>query len=123
MRRAGRVKGTAAFFGNLLGVKPIIISDADGVQTPIKKVKGRQNSITEIVNLLKESIVEPEKQTVYVVHADCPEEAEALKQRILAEIPCRDVFVNYIGPIVGASIGPDAIGVFAFGKPVTYRIG
>ncbi len=123
LRRAGRVKGTAAFFGNLLGVKPIIISDADGVQTPIKKVKGRQNSITEIVNLLKESIVEPEKQTVYVVHADCPEEAEALKQRILAEISCRDVFVNYIGPIVGASIGPDAIGVFAFGKPVTYRIG
>ena len=121
LKRAGRVKASAAFFGNLFGVKPIIISDADGVQAGFKKVKGRETSIREIVNLLKETIVEPEKQTVYVLHADSAEDAEKLKQTVLENIPVKDVFVSYIGPIIGASIGPDALALFGFGQEVTFR--
>ncbi len=124
LRRAGRVKGTAAFFGNLFGVKPIIIADAEGNQTPIKKVKGRKTSFAELVSLLKEAVVGHEPgadQYIYIAHADCAEEAEELKAMVLAEIPCKGVRIGYIGPIVGASIGPDAIGVFAFGKEVTFR--
>ncbi|MBR2467138.1 MAG: DegV family protein [Clostridia bacterium] len=122
--KAGRVKGPAAFFGNLLGVKPIIISDADGEQAAYKKVKGRRASFEEIANLLKESIVNPEEQTVYVVHADCQdEEVKELADIVRAAIPCKDVHVGIIGPIIGASIGPDAVGVFAFGRTVEFRIG
>ena len=124
MHKAGRVKGAAAFFGNLLGVKPILISDADGVQTPIKKVKGRQNSFEEIVNLLKEAIENPEEQTVYLAHSDCSkEEVEQLKSMVREAIPCKDIYVSYIGPIIGGTIGPDAIALAAFGKEVTYRVG
>ncbi|MBQ3040259.1 MAG: DegV family protein [Clostridia bacterium] len=124
LHQAGRVKGAAAFFGNLLGVKPILISDADGVQTPIKKVKGRQNSFEEIVNLLKEAIENPEEQTVYLAHSDCSkEEVEQLKEMVKAAVPCKDIYVSYIGPIIGGSIGPDAVALAAFGKEVTYRVG
>lgn len=120
LKRAGRVKASAAFLGNLFGVKPILISDKNGDQVPIKKVKGRQTSLNEIANLLKESIVNPEEQTVYIVHADCEDEAKELEKLIKEQIPCRDTHVSYIGPIIGASIGPDAIGVFAFGKEITF---
>lgn len=124
LKRAGRVKGPAAFFGNLLGVKPILISDADGEQAAYKKVKGRQNSFNEVISMLKESIIEPEKQTVYVVHSDCPQDEVNLFVDMIKEvIPCKDIYVTYIGPIIGASIGPDAIGVFAFGKEVTFKVG
>ena len=123
LKRAGRVKGSAAFFGNLMGVKPILISDADGVQTPIKKAKGRMNSFKEMVGMLAASITDPETQTVYVAHADCSDaEIEVMKNLIRAEIPCRDIVCVYIGPIIGASIGPDAIGIWAFGNEVTYRV-
>lgn len=123
LRRCGRVKATAAFFGNLMGVKPILISDANGVQTPVKKVKGRKNSFAEIVNLMKENITDSEKQTIYLVHADCdPAEIEALKNETLSKIKCKDVLPLYIGPIIGASVGPDAIGLFAFGTEVTYAV-
>ena len=74
LRRAGRVKGSAAFFGNLMGVKPIIIADANGDQAAYRKVKGRQKSFEEIVAMLKASIIEPEKQTIYLTHADCAKE-------------------------------------------------
>ena len=123
LRRCGRVKATAAFFGNLMGVKPILISDANGAQTPVKKVKGRKNSFTEIVNLMKENITDSEDQTIYLVHADCdPAEIEALKNETLSKIKCKDVLPLYIGPIIGASVGPDVIGLFAFGTEVTYAV-
>ncbi len=121
LKRAGRVKASAAFFGNLFGVKPILISDANGYQTPIKKVKGRQTSISEIVKLLKESLIDSENQRIYIAHADCLEEAEYLKTIVEKEIPCKEIYLDYIGPIIGSSVGPDTLGVFGFGKEVTFE--
>ena len=124
LKRAGRVKASSAFFGNLLGVKPIIIADADGEQTALKKVKGRAASLNEIVALLKEHVQDAENQTIYIAHADCqPDEISAVKEKIKNELGCKEVCVNFIGPIIGASIGPDAIAVFGFGDEVTFRIG
>lgn len=124
LKRAGRVKGPAAFFGNLMGVKPIIIADAKGDQAAYKKVKGRQRSFEEIVALLKASMTEPEKQVVYLTHAGCAkEEIDGLVALIKREIPCLDVEVGLIGPIIGASIGPDAVGIWGFGQEVTFQIG
>lgn len=124
LKRAGRVKGTAAFFGNLMGVKPILISDANGEQAAYKKVKGRQKSFEQIVAMLKESMIDPEEQVVYFTHSDCSaEEVDALVTLIKEQIPCRGVEVGIIGPIIGASIGPDAVGIWGFGKEVTYKIG
>ena len=124
LKRAGRVKGTAAFFGNLMGVKPILISDANGEQAAYKKVKGRQRSFEQIVTMLKESMIDPEEQVVYFTHSDCSaEEVDALVTLIKEQIPCRGVEVGFIGPIIGASIGPDAVGIWGFGKEVTYKIG
>ena len=124
LKRAGRVKASSAFLGNLMGVKPILISDANGDQTPIKKVRGRTTSLEEIVNLLSESMENPAEQTVYVAHADCnAEELEMIKQLISQKIKCKEICTVYIGPIIGASIGPDAIGIWGFGKEITYKVG
>ena len=124
LKKAGRVKASKAFIGNLMGVKPILISDADGEQTPVKKARGRQNSLIECVKLLKENIIDPEEQTIYVNHADCSEEEVTfLTDLIKKEIPCKDVHVALIGPIIGSSIGPEAFAIFALGKEVTYRVG
>ena len=124
LKRSGRVTASSAFFGNLMSIKPILISDADGVQTPIKKSHGRSKSLKDIVALLAATIENPEEQTVYIAHADCSqEELNTLKQLISEQIQCKDIYTVYIGPIIGASIGPDAISVWAFGKEVTYRVG
>ena len=124
LKRAGRVKGSAAFFGNLMGVKPIIIADANGDQAAYKKVKSRQKSFEEIVALLKLTIIEPEKQIIYMTHGDCSkDEVDTLVNLIKNEIPCLGVEVGFIGPIIGASIGPDAVGIWGFGQEVTFKNG
>lgn len=121
LKISGRVSASSAFFGDLMGVKPILIADRNGTQAAYKKVKGRKASFREIVSLLKENIVEPENQTVYIAHADCSsEEVELLTSMVRENIACKDIYTWYIGPIIGASVGPDAIGVWAFGNSVTY---
>lgn len=119
LKKAGRVSASSAFFGNLMGVKPILISDINGTQYAYKKVKGRQTSLNTIMTLLKEAIIEPEKQIVYIAHADCNQsEIDEFIGKVKSEINCMDVCAVYIGPIIGASIGPDAIGIWGFGKDV-----
>ena len=59
-----------------------------------------------------------------MAHADCrQEEVDEIVEMIRQKIPGRDVYVGYIGPIIGASIGPDAVGLFAIGEEQTFRIG
>ena len=118
LKRAGRVKASSAFFGDLMGVKPIIISDAKGNNYAYKKVRGRKNSINEIVNSIGEYGIDIENQTIYICHGDDIETANQVKALILSKYKCNGVYVNYIGPIVGASVGPGTIGVYFAGKKV-----
>ncbi len=118
LKAAGRVTGSSAFFGNLLGVKPIIISDKVGNNVPIKKAKGRLNSLKEIVALMKEGVADVKNPEIYIVHADSAEEAKDLEELVREEIPGAITYITYIGPIIGASIGADALGLFAFGKSI-----
>lgn len=122
LKRAGRVTASSAFFGNLMGVKPILISDINGTQCAVKKVKGRRKSFDEIVKCLSECIREAEVQTVYIAHSDCTQdEVELLTSLVKEKIPCKDIYTGIIGPIIGASIGPDAVAVWGFGDAVTYE--
>lgn len=123
LKKAGRVTASKAFFGNLMGVKPILIADADGTQTPIKKAKGRMGSFTEVVNSMAEAIENSEDQYIFLAHADCAqEEVDVLTDMVKAKIPCKGVIPIVIGPIIGASVGPDTIGLWAWGREVTYRV-
>lgn len=118
LKRAGRVKASSAFFGNLFGVKPIIISDMNGQNFAIKKIKGRVASMDEIVNLMNEAIIDPQNQTVYVGHADAMEDADYLVEKVREVIKPKDVQKFYIGPIIGASTGPGTVVLYAKGKNV-----
>jgi len=119
LKRAGRVKASAAFFGNIIGVKPLIIGDAKGNNFAVKKVKGRRTSLLEMINMMKENIIEPEKQIICVEHADCYIDNEFIKQHIIDQLNPKEVYVSYIGPIIGASIGPGSIAVSYYGEKET----
>ena len=118
LKAAGRVQGDDSYFGNLLGVKPIIISNTVGDNVPIKKVKGRVKMLEELAQLTVDAILDPEDQEILIAHADCEEDALELKELVEEKIPSANIYIGYIGPIIGASIGADAIGIFCWGKNV-----
>jgi len=122
LKKAGRVNPAAALFGGLLNVKPIIISDAQGQNTSLEKIKGRKSAIIRLSELFQEYYQENPYQKIFFSHADCIEDVELLKEIITHNLPDKDIMVHvgYIGPIVGASAGPGTIAVYFFGKKVTY---
>lgn len=118
LKRAGRVKASKAFFGNLFGVKPIIISDIKGQNYAYKKAKGINNARIAIAEHIKEA-ANGTYDTLYISHADCIEAADAIKDEILKIAPFKEVVTGVIGPIVGASVGPGTVIAFCFGSEVT----
>ena len=119
LKRAGRVTASSAFFGNLIGIKPLLISDAKGQNFAVKKVKGMQNAMTEAVAMAKERIIEPEDQILYISHADSKENAQKLGEMVKEATGCKDVFIGSIGPIVGASVGPGTLILYYVGQEET----
>lgn len=119
LKKAGRVTASSAFFGNLIGIKPIIISDAKGQNWAIKKVKGSSAAREEIANMTANEIVNPEDQIIYISHADDEAAAAEIKEFILSKVKCKDVVYGYIGPIVGASVGPGTTNVYFLGDEIT----
>lgn len=121
LKNAGRVSAVSAFFGGILSVKPIIISDVKGNNNAVEKVKGRKTSINRLAERFAEEYEKHPYQKIYFAHADCLEDVEELKKAVLSKIDATDIetHTGYVGPTVGASAGPGTIAVYFFGKEVT----
>lgn len=120
LKQAGRVSAASAFFGGLLNIKPIIISDAIGQNNAVEKVKGRKTAINRLAERMAEEYEDVPYQRIMIGHSDCLEDALELKKAVLEKIKTDvDIHMGYIGPIVGGSCGPGTIAVYFFGKEVT----
>lgn len=122
LKKAGRVSAASAVFGGLLQVKPIIISDINGQNAAIEKVKGRKNSMARIAEMFKAAYLDNQYQHVYVAHADAEEDALILADMIKNAMPDKNlnIEIEKIGPIIGASAGPGTIAAYCIGSPVTF---
>ncbi len=116
LKRGGRLSGTAAFFGTLLGVKPILHVSREGKLEVLEKVVGRKKSLTEMISIMKTQILKSEEQTIFIAHGDCLEEAKEVGGLINASMKVKDLFYSYIGPVIGSHSGPGTIAVFFMGK-------
>ena len=122
LAKHGRVKASTAFFGNIFGVKPILISDAHGNNFAVEKAKGRRNALLRLAAITKERVINPEQQICYVCEADAKREDLDLLVGQLKAIGFKDVVTQKLGPIIAASCGPATIGVYYKGQPET-RVG
>lgn len=117
LKAAGRVSGAAAFFGNLISLKPIIMFDIHGHNYVWKKVRGSKAALEASFEYIKDNINERTK-VCYVSQAMAKDAQAYLKKRIEEELHI-PVVEFWIGPIVGISCGPGMYGVFFEGKEVT----
>lgn len=116
LKRGGRLSGTQALVGSLLKVKPVLHVSNEGKLVPIKKSRGRKASLQKIVDLMKEQIIEPSQQTIFISHGDDLEDAKYTANLIQEQIGVKDIEYGVIGPVIGAHSGPNTIAVFFMGK-------
>jgi len=116
LKRGGRISATAAAIGTLLEIKPILIVDGEGRLDVEKKVRGRKKAIKTLLEVLKEKIINPEEQTIFINHGDCLKDAEYLRDLLLKEVKVKDAVINYVGPIIGSHTGPGMLCMVFLGE-------
>jgi len=109
--RGGRVSGAKKFFGNMLGIKPILYVNDEGKILNVDKGKGFKKALYMMRGYMKSKGENVDKYKVFVIHADNEEEAQSFAASLRAEFGEIDVEIQPIGPVIGAHCGPGTIGV------------
>lgn len=112
LKRGGRVSAATAVMGTVLQIKPVMHMDNEGKLVNMAKARGRDASIKALFEKMKATAIEPEKQTVYICHGDCIEDAEKLADMVRAEFGIKDILIYYTGPVIGAHSGPGTLALF-----------
>lgn len=122
LKRAGRVSAIGAFFGGMLNIKPMIISDIHGYNVAIEKVKGRKNSLNRVLERMEQNFRPEIYPYVYIHHTVCLEDALFIKEEILKRFPIREehIHVGNVNSVMGASVGPGMFGVYFYGTEITF---
>ncbi len=116
LKRGGRISGATAVIGSALGIKPVLHVDDKGKLISVSKVRGRKQSLNALVDKFVETAIEPEKQTVFISHGDCIEDAEYVAKAIKEKFGIDDIVINYIDPVIGAHSGPGTLAIFFLGS-------
>ena len=113
LKRGGRISAATAIVGTMLNIKPIIYVDNDGHLINTAKVRGRKAAMELLAKKLEETCTD--KETVFIGHGDCPEDAAALEAILKEKHGVRNVITGYVGPVIGAHTGPGVLVVFFMG--------
>ena len=119
LSRSGRISKTKAIMGSLIGIKPLADFNTEGMSTVVGKAKGYNQAFLATVKYIKQTIINPNEQIIFVAHSNREEQAQKLKQLIIKHIRPKEIIVNSVGKYCGANIGPGLIAAFYIGKPIS----
>lgn len=114
LANGGRLNSKAAFFGNLLNIKPVMEASNVGKLEVMHKVISRKKSIISIAGLSAKAYDE-NYSYCFIAHANCIEDALLLKNKIESETKLVPIIVN-LGPVIGCHTGPGTLAIFFVGK-------
>jgi DegV family protein with EDD domain len=108
LRRSGRMGSAMARLGSILRIRPLL-KMFEG-QPLAERVRTHEGAVRRMIELLKERAPFEKMSLVYT---DALEKAEALRERLAEFLPSPDVAMVQVTPVIGAHVGPGAVGVAA----------
>ena len=110
LKRGGRIGAASAYLGALLQTKPIL-AIVDGQIKPLDRVRTRRKAIDRLVVELSSGLPGPNYPVqAGVMHAANPMAMERLIGQIQARFNITRLFTAEFGPVIGAHLGPGALG-------------
>lgn len=109
LQKGGRIGAVGALVGNLLGIRPIVYLDKKGQLTIADKVRTRVKTLRRMLELGEKFAP---FEAMYVAHAEAPEDAENLKNKLVEMYPGVPIMVTEIGTVLASHLGPRVIGIF-----------
>lgn len=116
LRRGGRLSATTAIVGSVLNVKPILILNKEGRVIPLDKVMGRRKAINYLSEKVRDNAVDAGNNALVILHGDCLEDAQELQRLVATHTHFQEVFLQFVGPVIGTHAGPDVLGICFMGK-------
>ncbi len=109
----GRVSNAEAFIGNLLQIKPLLYTSAEGKLTPYARVISRKLALNGLADKIKSKFT-GEKNVIYITHSDCRKDVDYVVSR-LAPLGA-DIEIFDLNPVIGCHTGANTIAVFFLSK-------
>ncbi len=114
LKRGGRISGATALIGTMLNIKPVLHVDNEGKLINMAKARGRNGAIQALVDQMEKAAIEPEKQTIFISHGNCYDEAKRLAELVHERFGCKSV-INFVGPTIAAHSGQGTLALFFIG--------
>ncbi|MGD2162508.1 MAG: DegV family protein [Anaerolineales bacterium] len=105
LRRSGRMNGAVAGIGSLLQIKPLLkMYEGDPTSERVRTSNGASKRLLELLEEKKPF------ERIALVHTHADEKARTLLEQVQADLPEGDIPSVDITPVIGAHIGPGAVG-------------
>ena len=115
LKRGGRISAATALVGTMLQIKPVLHVDDEGHLINVAKARGRKASIEALAKKLGETGIPGANDTVFICHGDCLEDAQQLEKILKEKHGVKDVFIYYVGAVIGSHSGPGTLALFYLG--------
>ena len=115
LKKGGRVSAATALVGTMLSIKPIMHTSDEGKLTVVGKARGRKSSLNTLIDTVGRLGINLQDQVMFICQADCQAEAEAVAAQLKQRYGVKEVYINYIGPVIGSHTGPNTMGLFFVG--------
>ena len=117
--KKGRLTHSKAFFGSLVGIKPVGEFDYNGMTTVIGKCKGEKEAYKVLIEYIKRHIIDPENNIIFIATSNRHQNAEVYKKLIEENIHPKAIYINDVYPNCGINIGPGLMAAYYYGKPIS----
>lgn len=115
LKKGGRVSAATALVGTMLSIKPIMHTSDEGKLTVVGKARGRKSSLNTLIDTVGRLGIDLQDQVMFICQADCQAEAETVAAQLKQRYGVKEVYINYIGPVIGSHTGPNTMGLFFVG--------
>lgn len=112
LKRGGRVSAATAVVGTMLKIKPVLHVDDEGHLISMEKARGRKAALNMLVDKLGETAINAADQEIFISHGDCLADAEFVAAKVKERFGVKNVYINHIGPVIGAHSGPGTVALF-----------
>ena len=116
LKRGGRVSAATAIVGTMLSIKPVLHVDNEGHLINVGKARGRKASIQAMAKKVAELGAGFDNSTMFISHGDCQEDAEYLAGLLKEQYGAKEVYINYVGAVIGSHSGPGTLALFFMGE-------
>lgn len=118
--RGGRISKSAAVFGGVLEICPMMSIDPLGRIELREKVRTKKRVMKEIVKRMEQSAEGGTEYSgrCYIAHSDCADDAGRIAEAIEQAFPNLDgkPEIYWGGMLIGAHTGPGSVGIFFWGE-------